>query len=137
MTYGRSCGENDLATRNIRPSFQAVLYYYQSGGRLRRPIEVPDDIFLEELQFYEISDAAIVEYKIKEGFLMEKVSTNDRIVVIMDSGGGRRFAVGAKSGGLGDFVPQKLNTFCNNCTRISRIFTRYITYITVCIYVHF
>jgi len=42
---------------------------------LRRPIEVPDDIFLEELQFYEISDAAIIEYKIKEGFIMEKVST--------------------------------------------------------------
>lgn len=56
-----------------RPSFQAVLYYYQSGGRLRRPIEVPDDVFLEELEFYEISDSAIVEYKVKEGFLMEKV----------------------------------------------------------------
>jgi len=56
-------------------SFQAVLYYYQSGGRLRRPIEVPDDVFLEELHFYEISDAAIVDYKVKEGFIMEKVST--------------------------------------------------------------
>jgi len=57
-----------------RPTFQAVLYYYQSGGRLRRPLEVPDDVFLEELEFYEISDAAIVEYKVKEGFIMEKVS---------------------------------------------------------------
>jgi len=58
-----------------RPTFQAVLYYYQSGGRLRRPIEVPDDVFLEELRFYEISDEAIVEYKVKEGFLMDKVRT--------------------------------------------------------------
>jgi len=58
-----------------RPTFHAVLYYYQSGGRLRRPIEVPDDVFLEELRFYELSDAAIVEYKIKEGFLMDKVNT--------------------------------------------------------------
>ena len=57
-----------------RPTFQAVLYYYQSGGRLRRPIEVPDDVFLEELEFYEISDAAIGDYKVKEGFLLEKVS---------------------------------------------------------------
>jgi len=59
-----------------RPSFQAVLYYYQSGGRLRRPIEVPDDVFIEELEFYEISDAAVVEYKVKEGFIMEKVLTS-------------------------------------------------------------
>jgi len=58
-----------------RPSFQAVLYYYQSGGRLRRPIEVPDDVFLEELEFYEISDSAVVDYKVKEGFIMEKVTT--------------------------------------------------------------
>jgi len=34
---------------------------------------VPDDVFLEELQFYQISDSAIVEYKVKEGFLVEKV----------------------------------------------------------------
>jgi len=42
---------------------------------LRRPLEVPDDVFLEELRFYEISEDAIVEYKVKEGFLMDKVST--------------------------------------------------------------
>jgi len=51
---------------------QAVLYYYQSGGRLRRPIEVPEDVFLEELEFYQISDETIRQYKEKEGFLMEK-----------------------------------------------------------------
>jgi len=49
-----------------------VLYYYQSGGRLRRPIEVPEDVFLEELEFYRISDDTIRQYKEKEGFLMEK-----------------------------------------------------------------
>ena len=64
-----------------RPSFQAVLYYYQSGGRLRRPIEVPDDVFLEELQFYEISDSTIVEYKVKEGYLMENVGTDTGFTV--------------------------------------------------------
>ena len=51
---------------------QAVLYYYQSGGRLRRPIEVPEEVFLEELEFYQISDETIRQYKEKEGFLMEK-----------------------------------------------------------------
>jgi len=48
------------------------LYYYQSGGRLKRPLEVPEDVFLEELEFYQISEETILEYKEKEGFLMEK-----------------------------------------------------------------
>jgi len=50
-----------------------VLYYYQSGGRLKRPLEVPEDVFLDELQFYEISEETILEYKVKEGFLIDKV----------------------------------------------------------------
>ena len=62
---------NEFFIDRHRPSFQAVLYYYQSGGRLRRPIEVPEDIFLEELQFYQIGDDIIREYKEKEGFIME------------------------------------------------------------------
>lgn len=63
---------NEFFLDRHRPSFQAVLYYYQSGGRLRRPIEVPEDIFLEELQFYQISEETIREYKEKEGFIMEQ-----------------------------------------------------------------
>jgi potassium voltage-gated channel Shaker-related subfamily A protein 1 len=63
---------NEFFIDRHRPSFQAVLYFYQSGGRLRRPIEVPEDIFLEELEFYEISDDTIKEYKQKEGFIMEE-----------------------------------------------------------------
>jgi len=51
---------------------QAVLYYYQSGGRLRRPFEVPEDVFLEELEFYQLGDNVILDYKEKEGFIMEK-----------------------------------------------------------------
>jgi len=51
---------------------QAILYYYQSGGRLRRPFEVPEDVFLEELEFYQLGDNIIRDYKEKEGFIMEK-----------------------------------------------------------------
>ena len=51
---------------------QAILYYYQSGGRLRRPFEVPEDVFLEELEFYQLGDNIILDYKEKEGFIMEK-----------------------------------------------------------------
>jgi len=38
---------------------------------------------------------------------------------------------GAPIGDLGDKVPQKLNTFCNNCTRISRIFCGYLRVISL------
>ena len=38
-------------------AWQAILYYYQSGGRLRRPLEVPEDVFIEELEFYEMDES--------------------------------------------------------------------------------
>ena len=63
---------NEFFIDRHRPSFQAVLYYYQSGGRLRRPIEVPEDIFLEELEFYEIGEDTILQYKLKEGFIIDQ-----------------------------------------------------------------
>ena len=34
---------------------------------------MPEDVFLDELQFYEISEETILEYKVKEGFLIDKV----------------------------------------------------------------
>ena len=51
---------------------QAILYYYQSGGRLRRPMEVPEDVFLEEMEFYQLGDEQIRLYREKEGFITEK-----------------------------------------------------------------
>lgn len=56
-----------------RPSFDAILYYYQSGGRLRRPVNVPIDVFTEEISFYELDDEAVEKYRIDEGFLKEGV----------------------------------------------------------------
>jgi hypothetical protein len=70
---------NEFFIDRHRPSFQAILYYYQSGGRLRRPIEVPEDIFLEELEFYEVGEDTIREYKEKEGFIMETVRPMPKI----------------------------------------------------------
>lgn len=56
-----------------RPSFDAILYYYQSGGRLRRPVNVPIDVFTEEIGFYELDDEAIEKYRDDEGFIKEEV----------------------------------------------------------------
>jgi len=53
-------------------TWQAILYYYQSGGRLRRPLEVPEDVFIEELEFYQMDDSIISEFKQKEGIVVER-----------------------------------------------------------------
>jgi hypothetical protein len=45
------------------------LYFYQSGGRLIRPVEVPPDVFLEEIQFLEMGKAVIQSYMVSEGLL--------------------------------------------------------------------
>jgi len=55
-----------------RPSFDAILYYYQSGGRLRRPVNVPLDVFSEEIKFYDLGDVAIEKFREDEGFIKEE-----------------------------------------------------------------
>ncbi|KAM9845893.1 shaker-related potassium channel tsha2 [Aulostomus maculatus] len=55
-----------------RPSFDAILYYYQSGGRLRRPVNVPVDIFMEEIKFYELGEEVEETFKEDEGFIREE-----------------------------------------------------------------
>ena len=42
-----------------RPCFEAILYYYQSQGRIRRPQFVPLDTFLEEITFFELGAEAM------------------------------------------------------------------------------
>lgn len=40
-----------------RSSFTAILYYYQSGGVLERPPHVPAHIFMEELEYFQLTEA--------------------------------------------------------------------------------
>ncbi|XP_034991837.1 potassium voltage-gated channel subfamily A member 7 [Zootoca vivipara] len=55
-----------------RPCFDSILYYYQSGGRLRRPANVPIDVFLEELKFYQLGEEALTKFRDDEGFIKEE-----------------------------------------------------------------
>ncbi|KAK6318829.1 hypothetical protein J4Q44_G00100400 [Coregonus suidteri] len=55
-----------------RPSFDAILYYYQSGGRIRRPVNVPIDIFSEEINFYQLGEEAMEKFREDEGFIKEE-----------------------------------------------------------------
>ena len=56
-----------------RPSFDAILYYYQSNGVLRRPVNVSLDVFSDEIKFYCLGEEAIEKYKEDEGFVKEIV----------------------------------------------------------------
>ncbi|XP_029013669.1 potassium voltage-gated channel subfamily A member 1-like [Betta splendens] len=63
---------NELFLDRSRVCFDAILYFYQSGGRLRRPTNIPLDIFLEELRFYELGEETISRFKEDEGFIKEE-----------------------------------------------------------------
>ncbi|XP_076003218.1 potassium voltage-gated channel subfamily A member 3-like [Genypterus blacodes] len=55
-----------------RPSFDAILYFYQSGGRIRRPVNVPIDVFSEEIRFYQLGEEAMEKFREDEGFIKEE-----------------------------------------------------------------
>jgi potassium voltage-gated channel Shaker-related subfamily A member 7 len=46
-----------------RSCFEAILYYYQSHGRLRRPDHVPMDTFLDEITFFELGVDALAQVR--------------------------------------------------------------------------
>lgn len=94
---------NELFLDRSRVCFDAILYFYQSGGRLRRPANVPLDMFLEELRFFELGEDVIDRFKEDEGFPKEEerpLPTNDlqrRLWMLFEypesSGGARIIAI--------------------------------------------
>ncbi|XP_054623058.1 potassium voltage-gated channel subfamily A member 7-like [Dunckerocampus dactyliophorus] len=63
---------NELFLDRNRACFDAILYFYQSGGRLRRPTNIPLDIFMDELMFYELGEDIMSRFKEDEGFSKEE-----------------------------------------------------------------
>ncbi|KAK7884249.1 hypothetical protein WMY93_027372 [Mugilogobius chulae] len=57
--------------RKNRPSFDGILYYYQSGGKIRRPANVPLDVFADEIIFYELGTEAMEQFREDEGFIKD------------------------------------------------------------------
>ncbi|XP_041084619.1 potassium voltage-gated channel subfamily A member 10-like [Polyodon spathula] len=71
---------NEYFFDRSRPSFDGILYYYQSGGKIRRPASVPLDIFEAEIVFYELGNEAMEQFREDEGFIKEvavPLPTND------------------------------------------------------------
>lgn len=63
--------ENEYFFDRNRLCFEAILYYYQSGGKLRRPVNIPLDVFVEEIKFYELGEATLLKFREDEGFIKE------------------------------------------------------------------
>ena len=51
--------------------FEAILYFYQSHGSLRCPLNISVDVFEAECRFFELSNHHISEMKRKAGIIME------------------------------------------------------------------
>lgn len=55
-----------------RPAFDAILFYYQSGGKLLRPPNVPMDVFADEIRFYELGEDILQRVERDEGYIEEE-----------------------------------------------------------------
>ena len=52
-----------------REVFESILYYYQSGGSLVRPYNIPMDLYIQVIQLFGISKEAVRHMQIREGYL--------------------------------------------------------------------
>ena len=66
--------QNEYFFNRHRQCFEAILYYYQSNGRLRRSDSVPIDTFLEEITFFDLGKQALAQVRKDENLKeIEKV----------------------------------------------------------------
>lgn len=54
-----------------RQSFEAILYYYQSAGRLSKPPDMSFDVFKKEVEFFQLGDEVLNKLFRKEGYVFD------------------------------------------------------------------
>lgn len=64
---------NEYFFERHRSSFEAVLYFYQSGGRLTRPENISAEIFLEEIKFFDLGKYYVLSFSIIVQFISSNV----------------------------------------------------------------
>ncbi len=57
--------------------FEAILYYYQSGGILTRPTNVPMDVFEEVVQFFQLGEEVFKNLCREEGLIIDEENDDD------------------------------------------------------------
>lgn len=56
-----------------RQSFEAILYYYQSGGLLIRPSDIPMHLFAEEVSYFCLGEDTFLKLQEKEGYIADGI----------------------------------------------------------------
>lgn len=64
--------KNEYYFDRHRPSFDAILHFYQSRGRLQRPTNVPMEVFIGEIRFFQLGETVLEQYLESEGIVKEK-----------------------------------------------------------------
>lgn len=63
--------KNEYFFDRNRPSFDGILFFYQSGGKIRRPANVPLDVFTDEIIFYRLGQEVMEQFRENEGFVRD------------------------------------------------------------------
>lgn len=63
--------KNQYVFQRHHHAFDAILFYYQSNGKLLRPEDIPLKLFKEEAEFFEIDKNAVEDMLEKNGFVSE------------------------------------------------------------------
>ena len=61
-----------------RKAFEAILFFYQSDGDLRIPLDLKMDIFIQECHFYEIPKKYIDSMLLKAGVLAQTIQRDEK-----------------------------------------------------------
>ena len=79
MEFRGSYNENETITLDCKPiTFDAILFYYQSFGILRRPPQQSMDEFVRDCRKFQIDEKDIRKMQEQEGFLYERSVILDR-----------------------------------------------------------
>ena len=55
-----------------RQAFEAILYFYQTGGILIRPPTIPMPLFAEEVAFFDLGESVFMNLQREEGYIPEQ-----------------------------------------------------------------
>ena len=55
-----------------RQAFEAILYYYQTGGILIRPPNIPMPLFAEEVAFFDLGETVFMQLQKEEGYISDQ-----------------------------------------------------------------
>ena len=62
---------NQYVFQRNRQAFHAILFFYQSDGKLHRPEDLPMKIFKEEVEFFELDRNVVLQMLEKNGYIEE------------------------------------------------------------------